>query len=395
MTREESLAPVIEQIYQAMLDFEQWPRALSAVAGAVGGRLPMLHHHDIRAHAGRFLLHAGYDAQTVQSYSDYYSARNIWLRNGGRLLGTRTVRSSHMMSSRRELLRSEWYNDFLRPLGLSHAVGGTLIKHDEGAFSCISIFGGPEREEFGEEDLRVLEALVPHLRRALQVHARLLEFSNRERAWLEILEKTPAGVLLVTENWKVLYANPAAQAFIAAQGGLALDRGCISASVSDDTARLRSLIGRATRTSARRALHAGGVLRVRRPNGSLPLEILISPLAPSDVPPLGKQAVAALYLRETQPSASSPVAALANQYGLTPGEARVLAALARGLSGKRAAQALGISYNTLKTHLQHLFMKTGARRQLELVHLIHRDGAESQASSPSEQCITQLGDDSS
>jgi DNA-binding CsgD family transcriptional regulator len=369
-----SLAPVIELIYEAMLDPAQWPRALAAVAQAVDGRLPMLHHHDTRAHAGRFLLHAGYDPATVQSYRDYYSARNVWLSTGARLLGSRTVRSSHMMCSRRELLRSEWYCDFLQPLGISQAVGGTLISHDEGAFSCITILRGPQSGDFSERELRILESLVPHLRRALQVHARLMESVTRERLWLEALEKAAVGVLLVTATWKVLYANPAARTILDTAGGLVLDRRGIRASNRDYTARLQALIGRAAQTAARRALHAGGVLRLPRPNGHMPLEVTISPLSPNDVPPLGESAVAALYLQESGRRAGSVAAALACEYGLTPGETRVFEVLASGISGKQAAEKLGISYNTLKTHLQRLFMKTGTRKQVELIHLAHGGG---------------------
>ena len=64
-------------------------------------------------------------------------------------------------------------------------------------------------------------------------------------------------------------------------------------------------------------------------------------------------------------------AKIANHYKLTPGELRVLHAVVEVGGGVRAiADALGISQATVKTHLHHVFQKTGARRQIDLVKLV-------------------------
>lgn len=47
-------------------------------------------------------------------------------------------------------------------------------------------------------------------------------------------------------------------------------------------------------------------------------------------------------------------------FQLTPGESRVLAASLRIGVGAEVATVLGIAETTLKTHLQHIFAKTGA-----------------------------------
>ena len=55
--------------------------------------------------------------------------------------------------------------------------------------------------------------------------------------------------------------------------------------------------------------------------------------------------------------------------GLTPAEARVLIAIADGASLAEASASLGISKNTVRSHLQHIFIKTGVTRKSELVIL--------------------------
>ena len=61
--------------------------------------------------------------------------------------------------------------------------------------------------------------------------------------------------------------------------------------------------------------------------------------------------------------------AFAKLYGLTGSELRVLLAVAPGLSVKVAAEILGISDTTAKTHLQHIYAKTNTSKQTQLMHL--------------------------
>jgi len=62
--------------------------------------------------------------------------------------------------------------------------------------------------------------------------------------------------------------------------------------------------------------------------------------------------------------------ALARQHGLTTTEAKVALTIARGLPGKQVCRELHISYNTLKTHLRHIYAKTRVKRQSDLVRLL-------------------------
>jgi DNA-binding CsgD family transcriptional regulator len=65
-----------------------------------------------------------------------------------------------------------------------------------------------------------------------------------------------------------------------------------------------------------------------------------------------------------------PGEALGKLYQLTGGELRVLLTLAKGVSAKEAADLLGVSEPTVRTHLQRLFSKTGTSRQAELLQLL-------------------------
>jgi DNA-binding CsgD family transcriptional regulator len=61
---------------------------------------------------------------------------------------------------------------------------------------------------------------------------------------------------------------------------------------------------------------------------------------------------------------------IAKSHGLTASEARVLQAVVEVGGVSDVASALDISEATVKSHLQSLFAKTGARRQIDLVKLV-------------------------
>ena len=64
------------------------------------------------------------------------------------------------------------------------------------------------------------------------------------------------------------------------------------------------------------------------------------------------------------------IAFLKDRFDLTPAEARLVARLMTGESLRSCAKALGIKYETVRTHLKSIFQKTGTRRQAELVIVV-------------------------
>lgn len=62
-----------------------------------------------------------------------------------------------------------------------------------------------------------------------------------------------------------------------------------------------------------------------------------------------------------------PPREIARQLGVTRRECEVLALLAEGMTNKQIARNLGMSPNTVKTHLSRLFEKLGAQRRTQAV----------------------------
>lgn len=83
-------------------------------------------------------------------------------------------------------------------------------------------------------------------------------------------------------------------------------------------------------------------------------------------------------------AAAPAVDAVAQLYRLTSAERRVLSAVVETGGVRSVADALGISQATVKTHLQNIFGKTGARRQIDLVRLVIAGTMANQADEPAQ-----------
>lgn len=60
---------------------------------------------------------------------------------------------------------------------------------------------------------------------------------------------------------------------------------------------------------------------------------------------------------------------LGKQHGLTPRETEILTLLAKGRDGKFIAEKYVLSYQTVKTHIKHLYAKLGVHSRQELINL--------------------------
>jgi DNA-binding CsgD family transcriptional regulator len=83
----------------------------------------------------------------------------------------------------------------------------------------------------------------------------------------------------------------------------------------------------------------------------------------------------AVFVQDPMTAPLNPGEGFAKLYGLTPAELRILMAIAVGNGPQEAANILGISLSTVKSHLQHIFNKTGTNRQADLMQLLMRNAA--------------------
>jgi DNA-binding CsgD family transcriptional regulator len=145
-----------------------------------------------------------------------------------------------------------------------------------------------------------------------------------------------------------------------AQGGL-------QTTAPSAASELRPAITLATRNEAGIG-KTGLAIRLTEPDVP-PIFAHVLPLTGSDFRTrLQPAAVAAVFIG-APPDAQDGADALAAAFGLTPAETKVVASLFAGRTLDETATTLGITRPTVKTHLEHIFLKTGVTRQAELMRL--------------------------
>lgn len=182
-------------------------------------------------------------------------------------------------------------------------------------------------------------------------------------AALDALNLLAVGVVLVDENGHILNANRVAQRILDREDGLAATAGRLVASYGQDQVALgRSLAAAAASTPT------SGALSFARPSGRRPLSVVIKALRREPHP--GEPGLAAVFMTDPEQEVAAEAQDLAALYGLTPAEARLASSLVRGMSPAQAAAALGLTVNTVRTHLKRIFSKTETRRQSDLMRLL-------------------------
>lgn len=272
-----------------------------------------------------------------------------------------------------------FFSEFFRPLGLEECLGGTIAS-TRGRFAMVGLQRTPDRREFDDDDIAKLEALMPHMARALQLRRSFLDLQRLEGALSEVSDRLAAGVLALDEQGRGLFVNTAARRMAAANDGLTIDRGGRPfASSRAANVRLAEL------EADVRAGGSGGVARLPRLGGKPAYGVMVAPYFLDEGVDGGRSRPRGTIYVIHDPLAEPPPAAqtIAALFGLPKGTAQLVAAIAGNEDLQAYADRHGISMNTVRYHLKIAHARTGVRRQSELAKLVtaalrdladHRDG---------------------
>jgi len=191
-----------------------------------------------------------------------------------------------------------------------------------------------------------------------------------------VLEQFSFGVFIVDSSHRVVRSNQAAtRMFESAEVPLRLDNGTIDANDPATALSLRQMIARGLRTDATDSENAE-VMSVARLDGAAALQLWAAPLGERNDSEAfsAENSVDAVVVVVVDPDAETPVATnmLRSLFGLTAAESKLAAALVNGTSIEQYAKNVNVSYNTARSHLKSIFVKTRTHRQVDLVILLSK-----------------------
>jgi DNA-binding CsgD family transcriptional regulator len=348
---DESTSHVIDTIYSAALDPDLWPAALGAVVGFLDASSAGFGTCTLTD--GRLeLLPIGFDERAAIDYTRYYARVDQMLP--AILAAPRgSAYSDRMLVPRREMERSEIYNDWAAPNGIRSAAALVLQQDSE---RIIMLAMSRERRDcpFESPDLRRLESIAEHLRRALRIQERLDGAAGRASA----LDRLTLGVLSVAADGRIHYANPSAEEILTEGSALRVQAGVLSATRPVESRSLQKLLhdGAGTMSLPRR----------QRP----PLIVVVMPATAGCLLPGETRSARFVFISDPATRTLPLLDHLQGLFGLTPMQARLAREIACGDGIDAAAARLGMARGTARTHLAAVFAKTHTRRQAELVRLL-------------------------
>jgi hypothetical protein len=258
---------LIDGAYEAALDPAQWHDYLRTLTDSVGGTAAAMMHHDLRQLGGVFES-VGLDPEGLDLYNRHYSTMDPWALSPqiASLLASAGIVTDQQLIPRSVLHRSECYNDFMLPFDRTRMVSMALSAGP--TFSGISILRRERDQQFGEAEVRFLSWLVPHLRRALQLHDRLRTAANERSAIMDGLDAVPCAVVIVDEHTRVVLTNREGATLQIDRDGVGVRSGVLVAGSAAANRRLAELV--ATAAEKRIDLLAGGTMVLRRPHRRRP-----------------------------------------------------------------------------------------------------------------------------
>jgi DNA-binding CsgD family transcriptional regulator len=268
-----------------------------------------------------------------------------------------------------EFLATRFYKEWARPQGLVDNLTAALDKSSTSAV-LFTIFRH-ERDGLVDDAARDrMRLVIPHIRRAVLI-GRTIELQTTQAAtFAETLDGISAGMLLVDARGGIVHANASGHAMLAEGSVLRAAGGKLAASNADAEGALYDVILAAGSGDA-----AVGIKGIAVPLPTSKGERYVAhvlPLTSGARRRAGTSyaAVAALFVHKAALDKPPPPEAIAKTFQLTPSELRVLLGIVEVGGAPEVAEALGIAETTVKFHLKHLFEKTGAGRQADLVKLV-------------------------
>jgi DNA-binding CsgD family transcriptional regulator/PAS domain-containing protein len=355
----------VTEIYDAAVEPLLWPIVLERLRRRLGAEfvsIVAIHKPTIRIN---HIHHTSWDTTAISDLAERQLVR-IPMRDKILFGMLDTPVSTLQLMPEEEFRQSGFHRDWVAPNGLRDG-STTLIADMAEELITIGFVTSQQREPVTADEMMFVQRLSPHLRRAFMIGETLERTRWGAEIALSALSGIATPILICDATGRLIFANPSAEKTLHADGPLLVRNGHVET---------RSL---AVRTNFSEALRraASSDLALGRRGVGVPLSAqpeaayaFILPLLGVGTRRISNQPRVAIFLSSRKGRALPEDAILMALFDLTPAEARIMSRIADGQSPAALKDELGISANTIKTHLVRIFAKTGCARQADIVKLM-------------------------
>lgn len=364
----QAMVKLVTRAVEAPLRPDGWQRFLDATAQRLASTMSVFMLLDPDDPDAAQILTNGPGREFDREFRLRYGGEDDYFLQGMTGAPTGTVRLGSEIISPAEMRQTSVYRELARPWGIEHFMGSVIV-NDEQLNAHFSLTRPPGAAPFTEADKQLVSTwLLPALRRSLELDRELRRLRALGGALAVALDQVPYGALFIDHRGRLLHANRRGEGWLRTGQALRLAGQRLQAAEPQLQAELDRVLKLASR---QHPVRPAATLQLPGHDGQPAARLVLFPLPPGHAGS-GLPGGAACMLLIHGPSGSQPQLSqwLVQQYRLSPGESRLAAALFVGQSLPAAAESLGISRNTAKSHLARVFDKTGVRSQAALLKLL-------------------------
>ncbi len=363
----QEISKLIGSIYDCALDPSRWELTLDELRSAFDGVTAVLHLNDLRHDC--LLIHrtVGMEPYVLDLIAKHMP--EITARFNYELASWPSLDEPHLVSRhlpRAYVENSPYIQECLKPQGVCDVITYFLL-HTPTRLAGLGLGRHERRGVYTERELELGGLLLPHVRRAVAISNALDVNAIKHVRMAQLLDGLRCAVLLTDGRGAVVYANRSAELML--RDGVLIQSVCgvLRPRTPSAAAELRAAIRLASRDEATIG-KTGLAICLTEPDAA-PVFAHVLPMTGGEFRTrLQPEAVAAVFVG-APPNEQDGADTVAAAFGLTPAETRVLASLLAGRTLAETATTLGIAVATAKTHLEHIFSKTGVTRQADLMRL--------------------------
>ena len=350
---------IIGRIYEALDDDEALEALPDAIAKEIGSRSCTL-----QLMTPEFELEGSWITHFNGEMYDFYKEHDLhlfdaWTNTNMNVFGTdRTERHTDFLPLE-EFRNSFYYNEFIRRFGDDSAYClGFIATRPDGGYLAAGLQKGITEENFTDEQVARYEKLRPHLTRMMVLRRNLMVRDATAAGALIGIDTIEDAYLLLRSDRRIVFANANAECLLAEANLLRPISGALYLRRPEDDEKLSLAMHDAASNTAE-----GKTLFAVRDIDAAVWRFTLSPKLFSG------ETVILVWIDRCKTAASAPEA-MQQIYGLTEAELPILMAVSQGLSAAEISDQKKISIATVRSHIQHIYQKTGVNKASQLAQLV-------------------------
>ncbi|SMQ64341.1 DNA-binding transcriptional regulator, CsgD family [Altererythrobacter xiamenensis] len=350
---------IVSQIYESLDDDEAISSMPGRLAGALGGR-----SCTIQTFSPQFELEEMWHNHFSADMDDYYRLHSMhrhdaWTRTNLTRIGlNRSAKHSDFMEVS-DFRDSFFFNEFIRRFGDdSGQCMGFISKQSDDGLVVVGIQKAHTEDDFSDDELGLLEILRPHIARMAALRRNLRKQKELASGAILGLNEIEDAYLVLAADRRISFANAEAEALLNHHSLLQAFQGRLFLHRPQDDQKLSAALNDANHN------HRSGRLSfLAKDNSGTIWRFTLAPKA------FEGETKVLVWIDRCKASASASIA-MQQIYGLTEAELPILMAVSQGYSAAEISDQHQISIATVRTHIQHIYQKTGVKKASQLAQLV-------------------------